>query len=260
MTGPLLRKLINFGLSEKEAEIYLMLLKLEVAKANEVAEQTGINRSSTYVVLESLKRRGLVGVSDDKKIRRYVAVSPDNLLHMALTTARKQEKVAGDIESIVPELEALRKHARRRPSVRVFEGVNGAREVYWDIFSTKAKDLRVYANPINIFNRIPGFQDHDKERGKRKIKMQAINPATKEVLELYKHARPHQPFEVALIPEKSFKFSSDMGIYADRVAFVSPQDNFGVVIESQEIAEMLKHSFDLSWKEAKRLNKQIKDK
>lgn len=74
---------------------------------------------------------------------------------------------------------------QRRPQIRVFEGSNGAREVYWDIFSTKTTELRTYANPINIFKRIPDFVDHDKQRGKRGIKMYAINPAVEELVEFY---------------------------------------------------------------------------
>lgn len=255
MNEILVRKLIDFGLSDKEAKAYLSLLELETATASEVAKHSSINRSSAYVVLESLRREGFVGISDDKRVRRYVAASPDTLLHTAETAAKRQESIKGGIQSVIPELKALHKGTKRRPIVRVFEGSSGAREVYWDIFSTKATELRTYANPISIFKRIPDFVDHDRERGKREIKMYAINPALKELIDLYKHTQPHSPFEVLLIPKSKFKFSSDMGIYADRVSFVSPKDNFGVVIESKEIADMLRNSFDLSWGEAKRLSK-----
>ena len=77
MSDILLKQLVNFGLSEKEAKIYLALLELEMATVFEVAKQSGINRSSAYVVLEGLKKKGLVGISDDKKVRRYIAASPE---------------------------------------------------------------------------------------------------------------------------------------------------------------------------------------
>ena len=47
----------NFGLSEKEAKIYLALLELEAATVFETAKQSGINRSSAYVVLEALQKK-----------------------------------------------------------------------------------------------------------------------------------------------------------------------------------------------------------
>lgn len=258
-SSPLLKELINFGLAEKEAKIYLALLELETATVFEVAKESGINRSSAYVVLEALKEKGLAGTSDDKKVRRYVAASPEILLYSAKAAAKKQEDLKMGIESIIPELKALHKGTKRRPIVKVFEGENGAKEVYRSLFSTNAKEIRTYANPVNIFKRVPEFiQWFDDERFKRKIKMFAINPATKEVLELYRRATPHQPAEVVLIPEDKFKFSSDVGIFGDTVTFISPKENFGIVIESQEIAEMLRGSFDLAWEEAKRLDKKIK--
>ncbi len=75
----IVKQLIEFGLSEKEAKTYLALLELEVATVSEVSKTANINRSSAYVVLESLKKKGLAGISDDKNIRRYIAASPDLL-------------------------------------------------------------------------------------------------------------------------------------------------------------------------------------
>lgn len=261
MDNILLKQLINFGLSEKEARVYLALLELELATVAETAKQSGINRSSAYVVLEALKKKGLAGTSNDKKVTRYIAASPETLLFSAKAASKKQEDIKTGIESVIPELKALHKATKRRPIVKIFEGENGAREVYLKTLTSSSKKLRTFANPINIFKRIPDFVEaHDKERGKRGIKMFMINPATKEVLEMYKHIKPVKPFEAMLIPEEKFKFSSDMGIIGDIVTFISPKDNFGIVIESKDIADMLKNSFDLAWEEAKRLDKQVRKK
>lgn len=256
----LLKQLITFGLSEKEAKIYLALLELEAATVFETAKHSGINRSSAYVVLEALKKRGLVGISDDKKVRKYIAASPDTLLSSAKAAAKKQEDSKTEIESILPELKALHIGTSHRPIVKIFEGENAAREVYLSTLSPNVTELRTFANPINIFKRIPDFvQAHDMERSKRGIKMFLINPATNEVMEMYKHVKPEEPVETLLIPEEKFKFSSDMGICGNIVTFISPKDNFGIIIESQEISDMLKNSFDLAWAEAKRLDKIIRN-
>jgi len=87
--------------------------------------------------------------------------------------------------------------------VKVFEGENAAREVYLSTLSSNSKELRTFANPVNIFKRVPDFVEaHDKERAKKNIKMLMINPATKEVIEMYKHKKPEEPFEALLIPGK----------------------------------------------------------
>jgi len=211
--------------------------------------------------LESLKKRGLAGTSPDKPVTQYFASSPDSLLHSANTRVKHEADVKNNLEQILPELKALHKDTRHRPKVRVYEGLEGIREVYWDMFNTKdVKDLKTYANPADLFKYVPDFVKHDKERYKRGIRMYAINPATKEVLELVKKYKLPVPDEALSIPKEKYKFSSDMGIYGDKVALGSPTEGFGVIIESKQISEMLRNSFDLAWKEAKGLDKEIKKK
>ena len=72
MNNLIAKQLINFGFSEKEAKIYLALLELEAATVFETAKLSGVNRSSAYVVLEALKKKGFVGISD--KDGRYLSL------------------------------------------------------------------------------------------------------------------------------------------------------------------------------------------
>src|SRR3989338_5448141 len=118
----LVKQLIEFGLSEKEAKIYLALLELEVATVTEVAETAGINRSSTYVVMEALKKKGLVSTSEDKKIQTYSAVSPEMLLEDAKNKAKRADAIKNNINDIVPELKALHKEKYNLNSI--FEKYN----------------------------------------------------------------------------------------------------------------------------------------
>lgn len=254
----LVKQLIEFGLSEKEAKIYLALLELEVATVNEAAETADINRSSAYVVMDALKKKGLVSTSEGK-IQKYVAVSPEMLLREAKDRVIKTSEIEGKISDIIPELKAMHKDTKHKPKVRVYEGKEGVKEAYWSLFTTRTtvKELRAYANPVNLFKYVPNFIEHDNERGKRRIKMYAINPATKEMLELYKKIRPQPPYEIALIPEEKWKFYSDIGIYGDQTAFLAPRGEYGIIIESKEITDLLKANFDLAWEEAKRLHKEI---
>lgn len=46
----LIKSLLEYGLTDREAVVYLSLLELEVASANEIAKNAGIKRSSAYVV------------------------------------------------------------------------------------------------------------------------------------------------------------------------------------------------------------------
>ena len=252
-----IKDLVEAGLSEKEAKVYLALLELEIAKAQDIAKKSGVNRATTYVILDELIEKGLVSISADKTVKRFVPTNPEALLRRIDEKAKDYQRKSSDLKEVLPELLALHKDTRHRPRVKVYEGKNSAKEVYWSLLSSNAKEIRTYTNPVNVFKRIPNFIEHDIERSKRGIKMFAINPASNEMLSILEHHKPNPPFELVLIPEDKFKFSSDLGIYGNFVTFVSSKEDFGVIIESKEIAEMLKISFDLSFEEAKRISKKI---
>lgn len=253
MNKVLSKQLEKFGLTEKEAKVYISLTELEVATANEVAEHTGIKRSSTYVVLDSLIAKGLVSISEDKTVKRYVATNPEILLRETEQEIQEKKNLKSTLQKILPELKALHKETKQRPKVRVFEGISGLREVYYEMFETSANELRVYTKPDHIFRLLPDFKEQNEKRMKRGMKMLAINPKTLMTGPMMKgYPRPSED-EFVSIPKESFKFNIDMAIYGDRVAFASTKDKFGIIIENQEIAELLKNGFDLSWEGAKQI-------
>jgi len=53
-------ELMEIGLDEHEAEVYLFLLKNKNQTANEISKEMKINRSVVYSILERLIRKGLV--------------------------------------------------------------------------------------------------------------------------------------------------------------------------------------------------------
>ena len=54
------KELEKIGLTEKEAAVYLALLKLGPTTALKIARETGIKRPTVYTTLDALKGRGLV--------------------------------------------------------------------------------------------------------------------------------------------------------------------------------------------------------
>jgi sugar-specific transcriptional regulator TrmB len=254
-----IKDLVEFGLGEKEAQVYLALLELEIAGVQEIAKAANINRSTAYVTLEALKKRGLVSVSDDKSIRQYVATSPDAILRAAQEKTSKQEGMLQRIESIVPEMKALFKGTKKKPLIKVFEGKEGIISAFEETLTSREKLMRVASAPANlgklIYNYIPTYVE---KRVKLGIKMYGIHP----------HDEPHvkliqdTPFNIdtyATIPKNKFKFTADLAIYDDKIGYMSA-DNGGlaVIIESKEMSSVMKSMFDLAFEEAKRINKETK--
>ncbi|HEU0050855.1 MAG TPA: helix-turn-helix domain-containing protein, partial [Patescibacteria group bacterium] len=72
--------LMECGLTRKEADVYLALLELGPTGAQEIGKRADVNRTTTYLCLEMLKRRGLVSHFDEAKKLCFSAESPERLV------------------------------------------------------------------------------------------------------------------------------------------------------------------------------------
>jgi len=84
----------HFNLNVYEAKVWLALLSKGVVSAGESAELSGVPRSRTYDVLESLAKRGFAIVKVGKPVK-YIAVDPKTVIEKMKTNtlSNAQEKV-----------------------------------------------------------------------------------------------------------------------------------------------------------------------
>jgi len=252
----LTKQLEKFGLSEKEAKIYVALIELEVATANEVAERADVNRSSTYVVLDSLLNKGLVSISEDKTVKQYVASNPEILLQEIEQTIQAQEIVKKGIENILPELKALHKDTKAKPKVRVYTGKKGLIATFEDSLAVKEGVIRIASSVTKISKLLPLYMpQYIDKRAELGIKMIGIHPDHKlgQFLLSLKASKVAGD-DAVLIPAKTFDFTSDYAIYDNKIAYMNAENGgTAVIIEDKEIAQMSKNIFDLAHAEAKRI-------
>jgi HTH-type transcriptional regulator, sugar sensing transcriptional regulator len=83
-----------FNLNIYETKVWLALLSKGIASAGEVAELSGVPRSRTYDVLESLEKRGFAIVKIGKPVK-YISVKPTEVIEKmkANTLKDANEKV-----------------------------------------------------------------------------------------------------------------------------------------------------------------------
>jgi len=82
MKEQLEKDLQQIGLSEKEAKVYLASLELGPSTAQTIAAKATVNRPTTYVMIESLIKRGLMSSFQKGKKRFFVAGKPTQLLYL----------------------------------------------------------------------------------------------------------------------------------------------------------------------------------
>jgi len=81
--------LTDFGLTNKEAEVYLFLAKYEALTGGEITNQTKIARSLVYRILKSLQTKGLVEPTLESPTR-FVAIPFEKAINLIIKT--KQEE------------------------------------------------------------------------------------------------------------------------------------------------------------------------
>lgn len=68
------QQLKQLGFADKEAKVYLASLKLGSNTIQEIARSAGVNRATTYVIIEKLIKKGLM--SSIKKGKKTFFKSP----------------------------------------------------------------------------------------------------------------------------------------------------------------------------------------
>jgi sugar-specific transcriptional regulator TrmB len=124
----LLTSMGRFGFAEREAKLYLLLLRRGRATARDLTRDSQMDRVLAYRTLDALRARGVVQVTAERP-RRYVPIPPRVLFDRSLFERRKslEEDVAlaQELSSRLPELtQAVSEGAPR------FEVVTGAAAIY----------------------------------------------------------------------------------------------------------------------------------
>ena len=239
-------QLTGLGLTEKEAVIYLTAVESGPSTAQQLSKNSGINRSSTYAILESLVAKNLVGKSQNVAgISMYEAFEPGILLHKASEMEQKQKEIHRNIDVLIPELNALSPTLALRPRLRFYEGERGIETALHDITTTKVDEV------IRSFSVNPNDFQHKKGQTVR-----IISPYRKGKFSNLSDTS----LSVCLIPSGKYDFSSEIRIYADKIVLISEQEKFAAIIEDRYFAEVMRETFDLAWEEAKRLDAEIRAK
>ena len=243
-------ELRELGLSEKEAKIYVALLELGPSVVSDISKKAGVNRSTVYIILGSLQRRGLVTEEGVGAIRRYNPAQPEQLIKHFEETAAQYKNLASSAHKLLPELKSVEKHRKERkeefikPKVQFFEGREGMQTVYEDTLAS-LENIRAYASVGNTGQASALARQH---KSKEKIKVQVIFPNTQLARERIAQSKTETQKAFSM-PRGGKNFSSEINGYDDRVIFISPAEEYGLVIEIKELAQALKKALASPQKE-----------
>ncbi len=242
----ILRKI---GFSDNKIKIYQALLTLGTAPAGAIAKKAAIVRSTVYKILEELINDGLAeGV--DAKVKKYAALHPKALINMV-----ENKKTA--VEKILPDLLGIFVSPKFKPRMKFYEGVEGKKKVFEDVLTIQ-NDIVYTFSPITEILAIFGktYSRHFTEkRVKNKIwryalRSQTINKDKTGEWEFYGSDEKLMR-EIRFLPPK-IKCDTLIQIYANKISVVaSHKEDYAFIIESKELADLMKQIFLWLWEGVK---------
>lgn len=232
----------KLGLSDKEAKVYIAILKLGQAPVAEVAIHSGINRATAYVILEELKKKGLVSTFLKGKKTYFAAESPERLSNLFKIEESKIKESFSGLKKILPDLDRLYESRGEHPKVRFFEGSIGINSLREDILKTKTKFLYQIL-PLDI------AQSSVSEKKFQDEKIKKLYNIPSKSIYYNKKGR--------IFPEKSGKaeykflkdkFETEVIIYGEKIAFINTKKNpVGIIIDDKAVSQTVRIFFGALW-------------
>jgi sugar-specific transcriptional regulator TrmB len=235
----------EIGLAEEEIKVYLILLKVGSSLASKVSEETKINRSHVYQLLERLITKGFVSYVIKENRKYFSAVNPEKIVQII---KEKEQK----LKDILPNLLSLASFEKEKPIVEIFEGKEGIKTILNDILKTKEEWL-AFGSSGKGQEVLSFYAEHwEKEREKLKINLRGILDSSESGLKRGKEIAQRKHTKIRYVKE-NYSSPSSTWIYGDRLAFViwSKEHSFAIRMISKEITNNFKKHFEILWKNAK---------
>jgi sugar-specific transcriptional regulator TrmB len=134
----------QFGLSEKEAPLYLVLLQRGRATARDLAREVGLDRVLGYRILDSMRARGIVEITMERP-RRFVATPPRALFERVLRDRReglaRDERLAHELPEPLDRLGSP--DSPEAPRYQIVAGTSRVYEYFREMLGRAREEVAV---------------------------------------------------------------------------------------------------------------------
>jgi predicted transcriptional regulator len=260
MNDKLVSHVEELGLSNKEARVYLACLALGAAPVQKIADESGIKRVTTYVILESLAGLGLVSQSSRGKKTFFVAEDPINLERLI----EKREEELGEqklnFSHILPDLKSLKAQPKDSPSVKFYDSANGIKTIQTNFFEQATKPgvgwVYGFTNLDLVLDYFPEFMKDMSNPWRRKAGIRSQLLYTSKEGPVMKETDNMRNRESRWLPPEKYPIVGDFTIVGDNILMLSlgAPNPTGITINSHELSEGLRVIFRAAWEAAAQYN------
>lgn len=253
--------LTKLGLSEKEAEIYLTLLSLGTAAASSISRRLNIPRQTVYSILEKLVESGFIEQSDKRGVKQFFC-DPSDLLSVIEKQKTQLEKNKEILEKELPAIIASRKRSPSFPKIQYYEGEKGLKRLFGNILdvykkgdgggrggdgdgkNSNGKIFRGYGIN-NLQNVLHGYaSDFISDRFKQGIETRLFIAKGSDDFGITDQSNTLGRTVKRLNMDEQ---KAGMYVVDKKVYLFSYENNFGMIIEDEAVAKLIRDVFDTQW-------------
>ncbi len=239
------QSLQHIGFSEKEARLYLMLLKRGIVQASTISRSIDMPKTSTRDMLDDLAKRGFI-LRHKKKNAFYYSADVTRL-HSAISKEKasilEREKVVEDLLPVLSKMEGI---GSKRPKIEYLEGNEAIEEAFEDFLRVKPKEVLGYGtiewNKRSVPDFFPKFYSR---RVAARIGWRGVLVALKETLEESWGHEDKNLWKITYGAPQHYS-SIEVNVYGNNVAIVSQKEKFLVRIRGREVANAFRHILNLA--------------
>lgn len=234
----------EIGLEYEEIKVYLAMLEIGSSLASRIAEETKINRSHVYQLLERLISKGFVSYVIKENRKYFSAINPEKIIEIVKEREQK-------LKNILPNLLQLTTFTKEKPIVEILQGKEGIKTILNDILKIK-KEWLAFGSSGKGTEILSFYAEHfEKKREKLRINLKGILDSSESGIKRGKELSKRKYTQIKHVKEK-YSNPCSTWIYGDRLAFIiwSKEHSFAIRIISKEITNNFKRHFDVLWKNA----------
>jgi sugar-specific transcriptional regulator TrmB len=241
----------QLGLSEEQARIYLLLLEQSGLEARKISLKNGISRTLCYKILDDMINLGVIYREDSiGKVAQFFASSPSKLNEIINKQKEQLNILEASFNAISGALNSEWNRTWGRPSISIYEGVEGIQKIYDGILNSNTKQIYVISSPLDKDDEVKEIiRNQIIKQARRGIKTKAITPlhdgfaSATRIEEDEKHLIQRKKIDQSTLP-----IPAQIIISNDTVSITNFKDNINnFILHSPKAAESLRLVFELLW-------------
>ena len=235
----IIESLQKIGLSDKEAKVYIALLKIGDATVKDISSEANLKRPTTYLILEELRQKGLILKIPHAKKAVYQAKNTDELYGYASENMSAFKRALPKIESLQTEHNPVKTF--------YFEGIQGLKDALFykmngmeekSITGFFAKDAGVSKPVMDLFTKF------NKTLIDRKVTVTGITPEG-EGTRNYQKQHPEFYKNISFAPQGDYSAEISIETTDDFIRIIDGVEMKAVIVESKRVADAVKQIFNI---------------